>query len=77
MCDGSVDLSAAGRALGFEDDWYAAEVPELMQMQEDRLLRYADGKLLLAPDAAPLARVVAAVFDTYLRHSTARHSVAV
>jgi len=24
MCDGSVDLAAAGRALGFADDWYAA-----------------------------------------------------
>jgi oxygen-independent coproporphyrinogen III oxidase len=77
MCDGSVDLSAAGRALGFEDDWYAAEVPKLTQMQEDRLLTYADGKLLLSFEGASLARVVAAVFDTYLRRSTIRHSVAV
>ena len=72
MCDGSVDLSAAGRALGFEDDWYVEEIPELLQMQKDRLLTYADGKVLLTPEAVPLARVVAAVFDTYLRHSTAR-----
>jgi len=77
MCDGSVDLSAAGRSLGFGDDWYAEEGPELIQLQEDRLLTYADGKLLLTSEGAPLARVVAAVFDTYLRHSTARHSVAV
>jgi oxygen-independent coproporphyrinogen-3 oxidase len=77
MCDGSVDLAAAGRALGFEDHWYLEEIPELIQLQQDRLLTHADGKLSLAPEAAPLARVVAAVFDTYLRHSTARHSVAV
>jgi oxygen-independent coproporphyrinogen III oxidase len=77
MCDGSVDLAAAGRALGFGDDWYLEEIPELIQLQKDCLLTYADGKLSLAPEAAPLARVVAAVFDTYLRHSTARHSVAV
>jgi oxygen-independent coproporphyrinogen-3 oxidase len=77
MCDGSVDLAAAGRALGFQDDWYREEIPELIQLQQDRLLTYAKGKLSLAPEAAPLARVVAAVFDTYLRHSTARHSVAV
>jgi oxygen-independent coproporphyrinogen-3 oxidase len=77
MCDGSVDLAGAGRALGFEDDWYLEELPELIQLQQDRLLTYADGKLSLTPEAAPLARVVAAVFDTYLRHSTARHSVAV
>lgn len=77
MCDGSVDLSAAGRALGFEDDWYVEEIPELLQMQKDHLLTYADSKVSLTPEAVPLARVVAAVFDTYLRHSTARHSVAV
>jgi oxygen-independent coproporphyrinogen-3 oxidase len=77
MCDGSVDLVAAGRALGFAGDWYADEIPQLLRMQEDRLLTYAGGKLSLAPEGLPLARVVAAAFDTYLRCSTARHSVAV
>jgi oxygen-independent coproporphyrinogen-3 oxidase len=77
MCDGSVDLAAAGRALGFADDWYAGEIAELLLMQQDGLLTYRDGKLSLAPEGQPLARVVAAVFDTYLRDSTARHSVAV
>jgi oxygen-independent coproporphyrinogen-3 oxidase len=77
MCDGSVDLAAAGRALGVADDWFAGEIPELEQMQQDGLLSYQDGKLSLSPEGQPLARVVAAVFDTYLRDSTARHSVAV
>jgi oxygen-independent coproporphyrinogen III oxidase len=77
MCDGSVDLSAAGRAFGLEDSWYVEEVPELIQLRNDRLLTYADGKLALTPEGLPLARVVAAVFDIYLRDSTARHSVAV
>ena len=77
MCDGTVDLAAAGRGLGFADDWYAEELPELLQMQEDGLLTYRDGKLSLAHKGLPLERVVAAVFDTYLRNSTARHSVAV
>jgi oxygen-independent coproporphyrinogen-3 oxidase len=77
MCDGSVDLAAAGKSLGFAHDWYAAEVPELLRMQQDGLLTYAGGKLSLAPGAAPLARVVAAVFDSYLRASNVRHSVAV
>jgi len=77
MCDGSVDLAAAGRSLGFADDWYAEEMPELLQMQKDGLLTYSNGKLSLALEGLPLARVVAAVFDTYLRDSTARHSVAV
>jgi hypothetical protein len=49
----------------------------LMQLQKDRLLTHADGRVLLTPDDVPLVRVVAAVFDTNLRDSTARHSVAV
>jgi oxygen-independent coproporphyrinogen-3 oxidase len=76
MCYGSVDLAAAGRALGFADDWYAEEVAELLRMQEDRVLTHGGGKLSLAPEGLPLARVVAAVFDVYLRDSAARHSVA-
>jgi oxygen-independent coproporphyrinogen III oxidase len=77
MCDGAVDLAAEGGASGFAEDWYAAEAPELLQMQEDGLLTCIDGKLSLTPEGLPLARVVAAVFDTYLRESAARHSVAV
>ena len=77
MCDGSVDLAAAGRGLGFGGDWYAQEIPDLLRMQEDGLLTFEGGRLTLAAEGLPLARVVASVFDTYLRNSTARHSVAV
>ena len=77
MCDGSVDLAAAGRGLGVAGDWYAHEIPDLLQMQQDGLLTFEGGRLMLAAEGLPLARVVASVFDTYLRESTARHSVAV
>jgi len=77
MCDGAVDLAAEAAALGLAGDWYAEEMSELLQMQKDRLLAYGNGKLSLTPEGLPLARVVAAVFDSYLRNSTARHSVAV
>jgi oxygen-independent coproporphyrinogen III oxidase len=77
MCDGSVDLAAAGHGLGFAADWYAQEIPDLLQMQQDGLLTFEGGRLMLAGEGLPLARVVASVFDTYLRDSTARHSVAV
>jgi oxygen-independent coproporphyrinogen-3 oxidase len=46
-------------------------------MQQDGLLTFEGGRLMLAPEGLPLARVVASVFDTYLRDSSARHSVAV
>jgi oxygen-independent coproporphyrinogen-3 oxidase len=77
MCHELVDLAAAGTAMGFADDWHTKEVPELLQMQNDRLLTYQDGKLSLAPDGLSLARVVACVFDEYLRNSAVRHSIAV
>jgi oxygen-independent coproporphyrinogen III oxidase len=77
MCDGKVDLAATGLALGFAEDWYAQEMPELLGMQQDGLLTCENGKLTLAAEGLPLARVVASVFDTYLRDSSARHSVAV
>jgi oxygen-independent coproporphyrinogen-3 oxidase len=77
MCDGSADLAAAGGAFGFGANWYAEEMPELLRLQEDSVIGYAEAKLRLTPNGLALARVVAAVFDAYLRDSTARHSVAV
>jgi oxygen-independent coproporphyrinogen-3 oxidase len=77
MCDGKADLAAAGRTLGLAEGWYADEMPQLLRMQQDGLLTLEDGKLRLAAEGLPLARVAASVFDTYLRDSAARHSVAV
>jgi oxygen-independent coproporphyrinogen-3 oxidase len=77
MCDGAVDLRAAGRAFGFADDWCAAEDPVLATLQRDGVVALAPGRVALTAEGLPLARVVAAVFDTYLRAATVRHSVAV
>jgi oxygen-independent coproporphyrinogen-3 oxidase len=77
MCDGKVDLRAEGRAFGFGDTWYAEEGAALAELQKDGLVICADGKLTLTTDGVQLSRVVAAVFDTYLRNSNVRHSIAV
>jgi oxygen-independent coproporphyrinogen-3 oxidase len=77
MCDGEVDLSAAGQTFGFPADWHSEEDRVLAELESDHLLVRSNGTLSLTADGTPLARVVAAVFDTYLRESTARHSVAV
>jgi oxygen-independent coproporphyrinogen-3 oxidase len=77
MCDGKVDLVAAGRIHGVPDDWFAGERAALTDLQTDGLVTVANGKLALTPLGAPLSRVVAAVFDTYLRGSAVRHSIAV
>jgi len=77
MCDGAADLRAAGLKFGFPENWYADETAELERMQQDGVLSFTEGKVQLSAAAAPLARVVAAVFDSYLRASNVRHSVAV
>jgi oxygen-independent coproporphyrinogen-3 oxidase len=77
MCDGKIDLAAAGRSFGFADDWYAGERDALDDLQRDGLLTWSDGKLVLTTDGVQLSRVVASVFDTYLRNSSVRHSIAV
>ncbi|KIZ40102.1 MULTISPECIES: oxygen-independent coproporphyrinogen III oxidase [Rhodopseudomonas] len=77
MCDGKVDLVAAGRAHGDSDDWYAPEQDALDELQRDGLLVRNGGQVTLTADGARLSRVVASVFDTYLRNSSVRHSIAV
>ncbi len=77
MCDGEVDLAAAGRRYGRAPDWCASELADLDPMQEDGLISLEDGRLRLSEQGRPLVRVVAAAFDAYLPRARARHSVAV
>jgi len=77
MCDGKIDLAAAGRAFGCADDWFAPEEEALAELQRDGAVVCDHGKLTLTPDGVRLSRVVASVFDTYLRNSSVRHSIAV
>ena len=77
MCDGEVDLRAAGRAFRFPHDWYADEVPALAELASDGLVDFTTGRLSLTAVGRPLARIVAAAFDSYLAAGAARHSIAV
>ncbi len=77
MCDGEVDTHAEARAMGSHEHWCAAELEDLEHMVEDGLLERHEGQIRLTDAGRPLARVVASVFDSYLRHNKARHSVAV
>jgi oxygen-independent coproporphyrinogen-3 oxidase len=77
MCNGAVDLTAAGRAFGFAEDWCAGEEGALAELERDGLLARTKDGLALAPDAKHLARIVASVFDAYLGAAAVRHSVAV
>ncbi|SFK57865.1 oxygen-independent coproporphyrinogen III oxidase [Methylocapsa palsarum] len=77
MCDGAVDLSQAGRAFGYHDDWWIGKDDALAELEDDGLLDRTKGRLTLAPGSAHFARILASVFDAYLGSSAARHSVAV
>jgi oxygen-independent coproporphyrinogen-3 oxidase len=77
MCNGTVNLPKAGRAFSFPDTWYSAERHALAGLEHDGLLTCANGILTLTAEGWTFARVVAAVFDTYLNSAAARHSVAV
>ncbi|VFU16533.1 oxygen-independent coproporphyrinogen III oxidase [Methylocella tundrae] len=77
MCDGAIDLSAAGRAFGFEEEWWTVEKTMLAELQGDGVISQEKDRLALAPDSMHFARIVASVFDAYLRAAPVRHSVAV
>jgi oxygen-independent coproporphyrinogen III oxidase len=81
MCDGRVDLAAAGARFGAGADWWTAARGALGDMARDGLIERpgadGEGRIALTPAGRPLARVVAAAFDAYLGASQARHSAAV
>ena len=76
MCRGTVDLDAVARTHN-APGWYLDDLPALAPMVEDGIAVLEGARLTLTDTGAPLVRVVAAVFDSYLEGGRARHSVAV
>lgn len=77
MCDGAVDLAAAGRRFGVGADWWAEAQPALAGFEADGLITCEAERIRLTDAGLGLARVVASAFDLYLTRAQARHSVAV
>lgn len=77
MCDGHVDAAAIGRKHAVREGWWTEAFEELEEMQADGLLTLSQGTVRMTDKGRPLVRIAAAAFDTYLQHSTTRHSVAV
>ena len=77
MCEGAIDLDAAGSAFGLPSQWHEREEPILHKFEQDGLIRRKGGHLTLTDAGAALARVVASTFDTYLARHETRHSLAV
>jgi oxygen-independent coproporphyrinogen-3 oxidase len=77
MCRGSVDCAAVGRRHGAGEDWAADSLASLEPLIADGIVRVDGDQLELADWARPLARVVAAAFDSYLPTGPGRHAVSV
>ena len=76
MCDLRVDLSDVAREGG-PAHGFAEERGALQAMEAQGIVRIAGDTITLTASGRPFVRLVAAVFDDYLRRSERRHSVAV
>jgi oxygen-independent coproporphyrinogen-3 oxidase len=77
MCDLAVDLAAVARAHGVAHMSFAAEKAILAGFAADGLVTLEGDIVCLTKLGRPLMRSVAAVFDSRLARSAARHSRAV
>lgn len=77
LCQGDADLDMLGTAFDCPGDWYADHLKDLDRLAKDGLVYWNHGRIRLTEQGRIYARNVAAVFDTFLRNGTARHSVSV
>lgn len=77
MCDGAVDLPQIMARFNAPQQSFEEALLALEPLIADGLVWHQCGRIALTERGAPLARVVASCFDSYLHHSEARHSVAV
>jgi oxygen-independent coproporphyrinogen-3 oxidase len=78
MCDGEVDLPATAARHAADPGGLLAAAPGLAALAEDGLIAWDGARVAIRERARPLARTVAALFDSYYRpRDEARHSRAV
>ncbi len=77
MCDLEVDLGRHCHAFGANTSLLDKEVAALRPLIDDGLIEMRGHEIRVTERGRPLVRVVASVFDRYLKNSTARHSLAV
>ncbi len=77
MCDFAVDFGAAAEAAYGHAEALDDALPELEALQRDGVLALDGRRVRLTEAGRPFMRLAAAAFDSYLRRSAARHSVAV
>ena len=77
MCRGTIDLARAGQDFGAPSGWHLRHDAALRQFAEDGLVTWRDATVTVPPRGAPVIRVIAATFDTYLVPNPKQHALAV
>jgi oxygen-independent coproporphyrinogen-3 oxidase len=77
MCGLEADLPAMARACGFGSNVFTHEIQALDAHVARGWLRRNGERIRIAPEGREFSRIVCAVFDSYLDHAPAKHSVAV
>jgi oxygen-independent coproporphyrinogen-3 oxidase len=77
MCDYRLSIDALKARFGAAAAQIVAEAQDLVDSDRDGHVTIRDGVLVVAPEAWPFIRSVAARFDAYLGNGRGRHSIAV
>ena len=77
MCDFAFSRDEAIRRFGEAAHRIVAEARQLARGRNGLPIREEGDRFVVAPEARPLVRTVAARFDAYLDRGAARHSMAV
>lgn len=77
MCYLETDAGAVADAHDLPTGYFDAELGDLEAYAREGVLEIEDRRIRVPAHARALVRVVSAVFDSYLRAGTARHSIAV
>jgi oxygen-independent coproporphyrinogen-3 oxidase len=77
MCDGMVDLEEVAAAHHAHPSVVAPDLPRLVSLESDGLVRRCGDKIELTPRGRPFVRSVCAVFDRYLTDGPAKHARAI
>ncbi len=77
MCDLKVDLDSVCKKFSISTESFAPEIEKLLNLSEDGIVDLSEKTITVTEIGRPFVRIVAAVFDTYLKDGKGRHSRAV
>lgn len=79
MCDMAVDIDRVAQQFGYSVKDFPDELDSLHQLQRDGLIDFENGAVHIPTENRVLVRIVASVFDRYLKtaDTEAKHAIAV